>query len=266
MDSDTTQEGLRNMEKKFQINTDGFSIHCKLITNDRDKHTRTFPHVVIVTHGFGSHKDTAGTVHFAEHLTTKYKGYGIIAFDWPCHGEDARKKLSIDECLSYLSHVVAYAKETFQAKTLDMYATSFGAYITLRYILEKENPFHKIALRSPGLNMFETMRHHIGAEGLKNLEKGRDIQIGFDRKMKIDSSFLQDLASFDIMKQEYFDFADDMLIIHGTKDDMIPLSLSKTFAENNVIEFIPIEGANHPFQNPNHMALATHHIIEFFHS
>lgn len=67
------------------------SIHCKLLTKDSDTHTRTFSHIVLVTHGFGSSKDTAGTVHFAEHLTGKYKGYGVIAFDWPCHGEDARK-------------------------------------------------------------------------------------------------------------------------------------------------------------------------------
>lgn len=84
--------------------------------------------------------------------------------------------------------------------------------------------------------------------------------------MKIDRSFLQDLKEFNVMDKEYFEYADDMLILHGTNDDMIPISISQEFAENNVIEFIPIEGANHPFQNPNHMALAIHHIIEFFHA
>ena len=56
-----------------------------------------------------------------------------------------------------------------------------------------------------------------------------------------------------------------ILILHGTKDEMIPIDLVRDFAENNVIEFVPVEGANHPFQNPNHMALAIHQIIEFFH-
>lgn len=82
--------------------------------------------------------------------------------------------------------------------------------------------------------------------------------------MKMDQSFLDDLKAFDASKHEYFEFADDMLILHGTKDEMIPFEESKAFAENNVIEFIPVEGANHPFQNPNHMALAIHKIIEFF--
>ena len=47
---------------------------------------------------------------------------------------------------------------------------------------------------------------------------------------------------------------------------MVPIEDARAFAENNVIEFLPIDGANHPFQNPEHMALAIHEIIEFFHA
>ena len=97
------------------------------------------------------------------------------------------------------------------------------------------------------------------------LKKGREIQIGFERKMKIDQGFLDSLQNFDLMNYEYFDYAEDILMIHGTQDQMIPLEQAEAFAENNVIRLIPIEGANHPFQNPNHMALAIHEIISFFH-
>ena len=83
--------------------------------------------------------------------------------------------------------------------------------------------------------------------------------------MKIDQAFMDDLKIFDVRDHEYFDFAEDILILHGTKVEMIPIDLVREFAENNVIEFVPVEGANHPFQNPNHMALAIHKIIEFFH-
>ena len=252
------------MEKYVDINTDGYSVRCKLLYSNHDKTARTFDNVVIVTHGFGSNKETAGTLHFAEHLTAKYKGYAVIAFDWPCHGTDARKKLTIEECLLYLTFVTTYARETLQAKNIYNYSSSFGAYITLRYLIEVGNPFTKIALRCPAIHMYETMCHHISPEDHGKLKKGKEIQIGFERKMKIDRSFLESLQQFDVMSHEYFDFADTMLIIHGTKDEMIPIKDSMAFAENNVIECIPIEGANHPFQNPNHMALAIHHIIEFF--
>ncbi|MCH3951501.1 MAG: alpha/beta hydrolase [Acidaminococcus sp.] len=252
------------VEKKLQINAEGYSIRCRFFVGDHAKSAREFDNVVIMTHGFGSSKDTAGTKSFAEHLLSKYKDWAVITFDWPCHGEDARKKLSVEECLEYLTIVTDYAKNTLGAKTLYNYSTSFGGYLTLRYIIEVGNPFKKIALRCPGVNMYESMSNHIDAVGMKNLEKGKEIQVGFERKMKIDQSFMDSLKAFDVRNHEYFDYADDMLIIHGTKDEMIPIELTRKFAEDNVIEFIPVEGANHPFQNPQHMALAIHAIVEFF--
>lgn len=253
------------MEKHFDINEEGFSVRCKLFTSDSDKTARIFPSVVIVTHGFGSHKETAGTAHFAEHITAKYKGYAVLAFDWPCHGADARKKLSVSECLHYLTIVTDYAKKEMGAQTIYNYSTSFGAYLTLRYLIEVGCPFTKIALRCPGIHMYEAMRNHLTDDDYAKLKKGKEIQVGYTRKMKMDQSFLDDLQSFDVTDHEYFDFADKMIILHGTKDEMIPIHDSEQFAEDNVIEFIPVEGANHPFQNPNHMALAIHKIIEFFH-
>ena len=113
--------------------------------------------------------------------------------------------------------------------------------------------------------MYETMYSRIPDADKTKLQKGKEIQVGFERKMKVDQAFFDDLKSFCPLDHEYFDFADAMLILHGTKDEMVPFEDAKDFAENNVIEFIPVEGANHPFQNPNHMALAIHKIIEFFH-
>lgn len=254
------------MEKHIDINAQGYSIRSKFFCSDSDKTKRTFKNVVLVTHGFGSSKETAGTVKFAEHLNAKYKDFAVIAFDWPCHGADARKKLSVDECLTYLTLVTDYAKNDLQAEMVYIYSTSFGAYLTLRYLIEVGNPFTRIALRCPGIHMYEAMRNHLTDDDYAKLNKGKEIQVGYERKMKIDQAFMDSLKAFDVMDHEYFDFADDMLVIHGTKDEMIPIEDSKKFAEDNVIEFIPVEGANHPFQNPNHMALAIHEIIEFFHA
>ena len=253
------------MEKHFDINRGGYSIRSRLIVNDSDKSTRTFDDVVIVTHGFGSSKETAGTLHFGEHLTSKYKGFAVIAFDWPCHGMDARKKLTIEECLTYLTLVTEYAREEMKAKRIYNYSSSFGGYLTLRYLIEKGNPFTKIALRCPAVCIYQSMMSCLTEDDKNKLRKGKEISIGFERKMKVDKAFFEDLKSFDVMDHEYFDFADSMIILHGTKDEMIPMEESRRFAENNVIEFIPVKGANHPFQNPDHMALAIHKIIEFFH-
>ena len=184
------------MEKHFDINEYSRSIRCRMIISNKDKQTRTFPHVVIVTHGFGSNKETTGTTKFGEHITAKYKGFAVIAFDWPCHGNDARKKLTITECLAYLQIVTNYARNTLDANDLYIYASSFGGYITLRYLLESGNPFRKIALRCPAIRMHDTLESAIPDADKAKLKKGKDILVGFTRKMKIDQSFLKDMAGF----------------------------------------------------------------------
>ena len=59
-------------------------------------------------------------------------------------------------------------------------------------------------------------------------------------------------------------WADDMMILHGTADTTVPIEDSRAFAENNVITFVPVEGADHPFRDPKLMDFAIHTIIEFF--
>lgn len=90
------------MQKYFDINEDGFSIRCKLYYQ-KDLHA--LPHIVIATYGFGGNMDNKAVEKFAERLTTKYHGYGVVCFDWPCHGKDARNKLILDECCTYLDLV-----------------------------------------------------------------------------------------------------------------------------------------------------------------
>lgn len=46
----------------------------------------------------------------------------------------------MDECLKYLAIVTDYAKKTLGAEKVYNYSTSFGAYVTLRFLLEKAIP------------------------------------------------------------------------------------------------------------------------------
>ncbi|MDD6155071.1 MAG: alpha/beta hydrolase [Eubacteriales bacterium] len=249
------------MLKKFDINEEGYSVRCWI---QAQKDAREYDRVVICTHGFGGSKDAPNISKFAEKETAKYKKDAVICFDWPCHGQDARKKLELSECLEYLGLVIRYSKEKLKAKTLLNYSVSFGAYLTLEYIAERGNPFAKIALRCPGIKMYDLMRAKVSDDDLVKLSKGKEVMVGFDRKMKVDQKFMDDLKAADVTKREYFDWADDMLIIQGTNDHMVSYDDSKDFAENNVINFVPVEGADHTFRNPKLMDMAIHTILEFF--
>lgn len=251
------------MEKNFDINAEGFSIRCKLFY---EKDFRHIPHVALCTHGFGGNKENHSAAKFAQQYITKYKDCGVIVFDWPCHGADARKKMVLSEYMTYLRLVTDYTKEELGAKETFNYSTSFGAYLTLKYIHDAGNPFQKIALRSPGIAMYQLMLNNLTPEELAKVEKGKEVSVGYDRKMKLDKTFLEDLKASDIRQYEYFDWADSMLILHGTKDKLAPLADSQAFAENNVITFIPVENANHTFSDPTTSDFAAHTIVEFFKS
>ena len=112
--------------------------------------------------------------------------------------------------------------------------------------------------------MYDLMRANVSADDWTKIEKGKDVMIGMERKMKVDKQLFEDLAKSDVRKYEYFDWADDMMILHGTADTTVPIEDSRAFAENNVITFVPVEGADHPFRDPKLMDFAIHTIIEFF--
>ena len=248
------------MEKLFDINESGCSIRCKLYANQ----PRGVRSAVIFGHGFGGHRDNKAAEKFAVKLLSKYKDAAVITFDWPCHGEDGRKNLLLADCDTYLSLVIEYAKKELGAEAVYGYATSFGGFLFLKYIAEHGNPFRRVVLRCPAVCMYDSLRTRImTGEDADKLAKGKPALVGFDRKIKITQQFLDDLAAADITKNEYFDCADDLLILHGTKDEIIPFDIVKQFAEENVIEFVPVEKADHRFSDPKIMDHAIHMMITF---
>ena len=251
------------MEKYFDINESGFSVRCKLYCSN----VHDIRRAVIFGHGFGGHKDNKAAEKFAGKLISKHKDMCVVTFNWPCHGDDARKNLLLSECDTYLTLVIEYVKRVFGAKEIYAYATSFGGFLFLKYIAEHGNPFKKIALRCPAITLYDSMIHRImSQDDLDKILKGKPALVGFDRKIKISKPFLDDLAAADIRKYDYTDYADDILILHGNKDEIIPFDVSAEFADENVIEFIPVPNGDHRFTDPKIMDLTIHNIIEFFDS
>ena len=249
------------MEKYFEINQNDQNIRCKLYY---DK-SRPIEKVVLFGHGFAGHKDNSAAQKFSERVLTKYKGVAVLIFDLPCHGDDVKKKMLLRDCLTYVGIVIEYVSSELHTDRIYSYATSFGGYLVLKYISEHGNPFVKIALRCPAVNMSETLTHVvIKNDELEKIMRGKPVPVGFDRKIEVTRQFLADLEEADIVKNDYLDFADDILILHGTKDEVVPFDVVQKFAEDNLIEFVPAENADHRFQNPACMEQATKKVLEFF--
>lgn len=249
------------MDKYFEINKNGQNIRCKMYYNRTDDIKK----VILYGHGFAGHKDNGAAQKFADRVLSKYKGTAVLIFNMPCHGDDVKKKIILQDCMTYLDIVIDYIRNSLRAEEIYSYATSFGGYLVLKYINDYGSPFVKIALRCPAVDMYDVLTKTIMKEGqLDTILKGKNVLVGFDRKIEVNRQFLTDLQESDIRKYSYIDMADDLLIMHGTKDEVVPFADSRQFAEDNVIDFIPVENADHRFMDRSCMELATKETLSFF--
>ncbi len=247
--------------KYFDVNENGCSIRCKLYCDD----PREVRRAIVFCHGFGGHKDNKAAETFATRAVSKRKGTAVIAFDWPCHGADARKNLLVEDCDTYLATLIEHVRAQYACDELYAYGTSFGGYLLLRYLADHGNPFRKVALRCPAINMLDTLLGAIATDDDRAaLAAGKPVLVGFDRKVKISPAFVDALRTVNLYEVPFIDYADDMLIIHGTRDEIVPMEHSARFADNNVIEFVPVDRADHRFRDPKKMDVAIACIISFF--
>lgn len=249
------------MHRYFEINGRGHNVRCKLYCQD----PKSVERAVVFCHGFGGHKDNSAAEKFAGRLISKYKKYALITFNWPCHGDDVKKKLKLEDCSAYLELVVDHVRQKFGTEDICCYATSFGGYLALKYIREKGNPFRKIALRCPAVNMYEVLTAAIMSPAEQEaLKKGQEVPVGFDRKVPVTPALLQELQTNDIRQWDFLEYAEQIEILHGSADEIVPYDEAYAFADNNCISFVRAEGADHRFRNPEKMEQAMKRILEFF--
>ncbi|MDO4466458.1 MAG: alpha/beta fold hydrolase [Bacillota bacterium] len=234
------------MEKYLDINRNGYSIRGKWYVHS----FQNVEKVLIFFHGFGGHKDNNAFARFANSVLSKHKKVGLFVFDLPAHGNDALGKLNLKDCDAYIDIVLSYLKEEMNIEDIYAYGNSFGGYLLLKYIHEHDNPFKKIVLRSPAVCMAKVLMENVlTEEDKKKLEKGKDVLIGFDRKVKINKSYLEDVKQNDVQQWDYIPFAEDILVAHGKEDEIVNYENVYEFCDNNIIELISFEGVEHRFRN-----------------
>lgn len=249
------------MEKYFKINAEGCSICCKLYSDG----ARQFDRVIIAPHGFAGHKDSKATARFAERVLSKYKRIAVLCYDQPCHGDDVRQHLCLADCDMYLGRVLEYSRSTLGAKELYCYATSFGGYLSLKYMAEHGDPFVRTVLRCPAVNMPEVLWNTILSDTERELlSNGKSAEAGFDRKVRIDAAFVKELREKDMRKLDFIELSENILIINAGKDEVVPPAEIMKFADDNLIELVTVPKADHRFSDPVILTEAIKTALEFF--
>ncbi len=98
--------------KYLNMQKEKHNVRCKLYTQDDGK----IENVVIYGHGFAGHKENKAAERLADKLISKNKSFALLTFDLPCHGEDVKKKLTLDDCVTYYEIVVDGSRQMLGAK------------------------------------------------------------------------------------------------------------------------------------------------------
>ena len=100
--------------------------------------TGNIKEIIIAVHGFGGGKDSSAIRLLAEKMVKE--NFLVICFDFPSHGDSEVEadKLTIDNCINDIETIEQYIKDKFGKNLkINIFATSFGEYITLLKIIKK---------------------------------------------------------------------------------------------------------------------------------
>lgn len=228
------------MEREYQLQCGDRMIPCRC-----ELPAGEVRRVVLGVHGFGGSMDDENQAGISEEMTLF--GAASIRFDFPCHGKSADdgEPLSLQPCLDALLTVAADAVEKFlQAGELCIFATGFGAYVTLLALPKLQALTNiRLVIQTPSVCMHATLLSmlRISRETLRALDR---YTVKASRPFDITYGFYEELLHNIVLSS--YDMP--MLILHGEADDYINMADIRAFRSiNEDAKLVIIPGTSHRF-------------------
>lgn len=239
------------------------SIPCELIYPDEQKA------FVIITHGFGSSKESQTAQMMLHDLSAK--GFGAIAYDLPAHGTNAAldTPLTLENCMASLMTVESYIAERFLFPRIYYFSSSFGAYITLLSLAKNRHLGDKAFLRSAAVNMPELFTKDPDPEIIRELETSGSYMLdqAGPAPVRITRQFFEDLKANDLFAAaDQIPFDDvEIMMAHGEKDMVIDPGAARRFSQENNVPLTMLEGEDHTLSTyPQSPGKVSDMAIDFF--
>lgn len=202
--------------------------------------------IIILCHGFGGSKDNAISKMISKMMTDN--GIGVIAFDFPIHGESKAKvdEFTVENCIEDINTIRTFIRENFSKKDISLFATSFGGYIAINSFLDGNEFYKYVILKSPAVNMKDVLINCLLKEKFEDYQKNGVAKMGRNGKLKVTYNFYQNLVENDILRRNN-NLKQKMLIFHGTEDDTALIDDTERFTTLNseVTRLIKIPKENH---------------------
>lgn len=230
------------MMDKTVISTSNGSVKMEFLINNRIKafsavSSNRLKGVIIYCHCLGSNKNWA--LRFCDKLLDH--GLGLVAFDFPGHGSDntSFKQFDLNLCVDYLNQVISYVESQFNVSVY-LFGCSFGGFVILNRLLEKNDDIRSTILMCPAINFCEIVERKTG--------------------VSIDcfstNEYLNLYNNIDIYKSVYEQFKSgdlgirnsrfsDVSIIQGTLDKTVFYNDIENFCALNCLNLSVIENGKH---------------------
>ena len=228
------------MELSFLLEKDDLKIPVKVSETDFGQPQR----IVLGVHGLGGSSKDAIQESIAEEMTL-FSSHSI-RFDFPAHGENPCRELTLDKCMRTLMAVASYAREQYpEVEDLCIFATGFGAYVTLICLDDLLDLPGKIKLvvQTPSVMMHETIlkMKNISRETLWTMDR---VNFAAPRPFDLTYNFYEELANHIALVTQPI----PMLILHGEEDRYIKMDHIRQFHRiNHDSKLVIIPGTSHRF-------------------
>ena len=195
--------------------------------------------VFIAVHGNESCKEDEVIKILAEKATSK--GYQILSFDLPEHGErknDTTYLCKVQNCVNDLEQIINYAKANYDE--IDLWACSMGAYFSL--LAYKDDDIKQCLFLSPVVDMKVIIDNMMLWSNTteEELKEKQEIKTDFGQKLYWDYyEYVKDNPIVNWDKATY--------ILYGSKDNMQEQTIIENFSNKFNCELSILENGEHYF-------------------
>ena len=218
--------------------------------------------ILLMIHGFTSSKESPTHQLFASALPGH--GIGTFAIDLPAHGDSPAdgEYLRIANCLSEIETAHNYLTEKHPGAQILFLGSSFGAYLTLRYLSDKRE--NQAFLRSAAVDMPGLFRRNHLGEIAHDVETKGYFTISEDvlRPLKVTKGFLSDLDEYGPSDPSKAPMK--LCMIHGSGDSVAPFRDAEAFAKAAGCPLTTVPGAEHRLDEPGQPELVVKTALDFF--
>lgn len=195
--------------------------------------------VFIAIHGNMSNKEDKVIEILANKVTNK--GYQLISFDLPEHGErkiDTNYLCKVQNCINDLKQIIEYAKANYNE--INIWACSIGAYFSL--LAYKDEDLKQCLFLSPVVNM------KIIIENMMLWSNTTEIELNEKQEIKTDfgQTLYWDYYLY-VKKNPITNWNKKTYILYGNKDNMQNESIIKDFSNEFNCDLTILKNGEHYF-------------------